>query len=210
MVASLSVWGGKPIVANSLAKESAVRLLSDDIKKYPACTKLLQALPVRLKGGPVLKAFLRACSEGAPKPAAAEKIARDKALRWGENPLISIKEDMSRIPLGDGEIGEACGYTPPFDGSRHLVLITAIWFDAVEFGSSADRPANESRLVRTFLHEAVHWVRDKAGAPDTIQIGGSYKGTAVEAGHQFEEWAYGSSNICTRAELWDAISSQRL
>lgn len=187
-----------------------MRLAADDINAYPQCTKLLQTLSVRLKGSPVLKAFLRACSDGAPKPAAAERIALRKALRWGEDPLISIRQDMSRTPLGNGEIGEACGYTPPYKGSTHLVQITAVWFDGVEFGSAFDRPANEGRLVRTFLHEAVHWVRDKAGAPDEIQIGGYYKGKAVEAGHQFEEWAYGTGNICTRAELDDAIFSRRL
>jgi hypothetical protein len=187
-----------------------MRMSSDDIQHYPQCTKLLQTLTVTLKKGAVLKAFLRACSDGAPKPAIAEGIAMNKALRWGENPLISIKEDMTRIPIGHGQIGEACGYTPPFDGSRHLVLITSVWFDGVEFGSAFDRPANEGRLVRTFLHEAVHWVREKAGAPDEIQIGGYYKGKAMEAGHQFEEWAYGTGNICTRAELDDAIASRRL
>lgn len=187
---------------------------SDDVKNYPKCVELLQTLPVKLKKRKeVLDAFLMACSLGAPKPAAAKKIALTQALKWGAGPALIVHDGLLNVPTGGGAIGHACGYHSSFDKAfnpkaKSKILITSFWFDGFEFGTSVDRAKNEHRLTTTFLHEAVHWVREEAGAPDEIEL--SFKEPPREAGHYFEELAFGISNVCTEPELWDALLSQRL
>ena len=61
-----------------------------------------------------------------------------------------------------------------------------------------------ARLVRTTLHEVVHWVREMAGASDQALVGGLINGHYEEAGHYFERLAYGAPNVCTDGELLDA------
>jgi len=185
----------------------------DYVKKYPSCVTLLQNLPVTLKRTKILDAFLTACMAGAPKPAVAKTIALTKALQWGAGPAIVVHEGLLTVPTGGGEVGHACGYTSSFDKAfnpkaRTKILITSIWFDGVQFGSVVDLPRNERRLTTTFLHEAVHWVREEAGAPDDIDL--TYKEPPKEAGHYFEELAFGTSNVCTKDEIWDAVLSLRI
>jgi Metallopeptidase toxin 3 len=186
----------------------------DFVSKYPKCVTLLQNLPVVLKKNKkVLDAFLTACSEGAPKPAVAKNIALNKALKWGTGPAIIVHEGLLAVPTGDGEIGHACGFHSSFDAvfnpkAPSKILITSFWFDGVQFGAPADLSKNEHRLTTTFLHEAVHWVREEAGAPDEIDL--TYREPPKEAGHYFEELAFGASNVCTKAALWDSLLSQRL
>jgi Metallopeptidase toxin 3 len=185
---------------------------SGDATHYPKCVKLLQTLPVRLNKTKVLDAFLTACSAGAPRPALAKSIALTRALKWGAGPAVLVQGGMLTVPTGGGETGEACGYTSTFDKvfdrkAQSKILITSFWFDGVEFGVT-DQAKNEHRLTTTFLHEAVHWVREEAGAPDDVEI--SFREPPKEAGHYFEELAFGTSNVCTDAEIWDAILSRRL
>lgn len=185
----------------------------DFVSQYPTCVKLLKTLPIKLTKTKILDAFLTACSAGAPKPAAARTIALTQALKWGAGPSIVVKDGLLTVPTGGGEIGHACGYHSSFDKAfnpkaKSKILITSFWFDGVELGAMADRPKNEHRLTTTFLHEAVHWVREEAGAPDEIDL--SYKEPPKEAGHYFEELAFGVSNVCTNDEIWDLMLSRRL
>lgn len=179
-----------------------------DMKIYPKSTKLLQTLGTTLKKDTkVLDAFLQACTadDQSKPPTVAKKIAIEQALRWSTGPRVDVHQGFVRA-TADGKVVDACGYQPPF-GSAMLLIITSIWFDAYEFGTDVDRPRNAHRLTRTVLHEAVHWVRQQAHASDQILIGGGYKGHYEEAGHVFEEWAYGSTNICTEDQLLDAMAS---
>lgn len=188
-------------------------LHADTITDYPKVADLLKTLAVSLaKNKVVYDAFLKACAEDAPNPAAAKKLATDKALKWGTGPQV-LYADLASVPVGNGEMGPACGYTSSFDkalskNGKTKILITKIWFDGVQSGSNADLAKNQRRLTTTFLHEAVHWVREEAKAPDEIHV--SYKEPPREAGHYFEELAFGKSNICTREEVQDAIMSRRL
>ena len=178
-----------------------------DMKVYPKSTRLLQTLGTALDAK-IRDAFLEACmadDQFQNPPKVAKRIALEQALRWSAGPRVHVHEGFVRA-TADGEVIDACGYQPPF-GSAMLLIITDIWFDAFEFGTDVDRPRNAHRLTRTVLHEAVHWVRQKAGASDQILIGGGYKGSYEEAGHVFEKWAYGDSNICTEAQLFDALAS---
>jgi hypothetical protein len=186
---------------------------ADFVKKYPKCVKLLQTLPVKLKKTKILEAFLKACTENAPNAAQAKRIAQDMALKWGAKPQVIVHPGELTVPTGGGQIGNACGYTSDFDAAFNpkapsKILITSFWFDAVELGL-VDQAKNENRLTTTFLHEAVHWVRQEAGAPDEIDI--SFKEPPKEAGHFFEELAFGSSSKnCSEDAIWDAILSRRL
>jgi hypothetical protein len=51
-------------------------------------------------------------------------------------------------------------------------------------------------------------IRDKVGADDEIRLGG-LKGSQREGRPFFEMKAYGSGNICTKAEIKEAIASMR-
>lgn len=193
-------------------KERAMWMHPDYVRDYPKCVKLLQTLPVTLKKTKILEAFLTACSADAPKPATAKQIALTKALKWGAGPAVIVHDGLLTVPTGDGEIGHACGYHSSFDAAFNpkapsKILITSFWFDGVEHGSAADLPKNEHRLTTTFLHEAVHWVRQEAGARDEIEL--SFREPPREAGHYFEELAFGTSNVCTKAAIWDAILSRQ-
>jgi hypothetical protein len=181
-----------------------------DMKQFPKCTQVLQHLEVTLRGRPkVLNAFLRACmadDQGQP-PRVAEGIARSRALRWGTGPRIDVLQGTIRAPAG-GQIVDACGFHNTF-GNFNQLEVTSVWFDGVEFGSNADLVKNIERLTITVLHEAVHWVRQEAGATDDIRTGGKYKGgSSYEAGGWFETEALGR-RVCTPDELSDAILSRQ-
>jgi hypothetical protein len=178
---------------------------NEDKKIYPKSVKLLQGLDLALDPK-VRKAFLDACvADDQFKPLAeARRLARE-ALTWGTGPRVDVRQGLVRA-TDAGEVVDGCGYHPPF-GAAMVVIITSFWFDAYEFGTEVDRPRNAERLIRTLLHETVHWVRHHAGASDQILIGGGYKGHYEEAGHVFERWAYGSDNVCTTAHLLDALAS---
>lgn len=190
-----------------------MRMDPTDMRKYPRCTQLILTLEASLRGqARVLDAFIRACT--APDQGSnADAIAR-RALRWATNPVVLPRDNLHATE--HGQVVQACGYQPPFTGypgATDQLLITSVWFDALEFGTDFDRPTNANRLVRTVLHEAVHWVRQEAGASDDIsgvsglEIVGKFRGHDEEAGHMFERWAFGSANICTPDELLNALAS---
>lgn len=182
-----------------------------------ATSKSTQSLPDTfrgiegtLKGQPKIRdAFLDACmaDDQFQSPKVAEKLAKDRALRWATGPLVDVHEGLIKPPV-QGRIVDACGFTDTFGLRKPFVIITSFWFDALEFGFDLDPNRAGNRLMRTLLHELVHWVRDQAKASDEILVGG-YKGHYKEAGHVFEENAYGTANICTENEIWDAILSRR-
>jgi hypothetical protein len=183
----------------------------EDLNNYPKCAKLLAALAGTVRGQPkVFNAFLDACTaDDQTQPAkVAKTLALTKALPWGPGPRIDVTVDIKATD--SGKIVEACGYQVPFKlkGRPDIIQITSAWFDAVEFGI-VDTQKNTGRLTRTLLHELVHWVRQEAGASDDVQIGGSYKGRAMEAGHYFEQNAFGTPNVCTTDNVLDALLSRR-
>jgi len=183
-----------------------------DANKYPKCAKWMSALEQRVKSTPkLLNAFIQACvadDQFKSTPAQVERIAR-RALAWAAPPRIEVYDDGLLTVPEAGVPVLACGYTNVLEiafGRKPFLLITSIWFDAVEFGNPDEQSKNVERLTRTLLHEAVHWVRNEAGASDSILVGG-YKGQYKEAGRTFEEWAYGSPNVCTKENIEDAIFS---
>ena len=181
-----------------------------DIKKYPKAAKFIQGIEGALKLQPKIRnAFLDACmaDDQFQSTKVAEKLAKEKALRWAAGPLVDVHEGLIRPPVA-GQVVDACGFTDTFGFRKPFVIITSYWFDAFEFGFDVDPDRAGNRLMRTLLHELVHWVRDQAKASDQILVGG-YKGHYQEAGHVFEEAAYGTANICTENEVWDAILSRR-
>ena len=181
-----------------------------DIKKYPKTAQFIQGIEGTLKLQPKIRnAFLEACmaDDQFQSPKVAEKLAKEKALRWAAGPQVDVHEGLIKPPV-EGQIVDACGFTDTFGFRKPFVIITSFWFDAFEFGFDVDPDRAGNRLMRTLLHELVHWVRDQAKASDQILVGG-YKGHYKEAGHVFEELAYGTANICTENEIWDAILSRR-
>jgi zincin-like metallopeptidase toxin 3 of polymorphic toxin system len=186
-----------------------------DAKKYPKCTKFMSTIESTLKKQPtVLKAFLDACkADDQTLPARdVEKIARERALRWGAGPRVTVTEGIFDAPSG-GEVVKACGFMNGIGNALNkknplFIQITSFWFDAFEFGYDPARAGN--RLTRTLLHELVHWVRDATKASNLILVGGGYKGEYKEAGHVFEENAYGRTNICNDDEIFDALTSFRI
>jgi Metallopeptidase toxin 3 len=181
----------------------------EDIKKYPDCAKLLHHLRSQVTRK-VLDAFFEACQAdylNGAHPAHVDHVART-ALLWGGPPLVDVHAGELRVPER-GIIVPACGFTDTFPGHAPFVIITHIWFDAYETCGEADRARNAGRLIRTLLHEMVHWVRDAVGAEEDITAGG-YRGTAEEAGHYFEMQAYGARNVCNEDNMKDAIGSMRL
>ena len=142
------------------------------------------------------------------------RVASTKALKWGTGPLIIVHEGMLQVPQV-GEIVDACGFTSSFDkvfrpGDKSTIEITSIFFDGFESGSPVDRPNNEHRLIVTFLHEAVHWVRDEVGAPNLVDPI-TLRGPRKEAGRFFEELAFGADKgVCTDESIFDALLSRRL
>jgi Metallopeptidase toxin 3 len=185
-----------------------MRMDSDDIKKYPDCAKLIQNIKKQTPPS-VWNAFFASCREdylNGADPKHVDSVA-EEALNWGKDPRVSVHQGDLVVPIGDGEMGQACGFTNTF-GPKPFIVLSHVWFDAYETCGASDRDKNAGRLIRTLLHETVHWVREVAGADDVITIGG-YKGTPTEAGHYFETLAYGTANICTPDEIKDAIASMR-
>jgi zincin-like metallopeptidase toxin 3 of polymorphic toxin system len=186
----------------------------DDAKTYPKCLAFIMKIDSNLKKEPkLLKAFLDTCKdEDQPTPpAVVEKIARQQALKYGAGPRIKVDQGMVHA-LSGGVVGDACGWNNGISNAlnnRNPVFIemTSFWFDALEFGVDPVRAGD--RLRRTLLHELIHWVRDATRASETIQVGGYFRGEAVECGHLFEERAYGSRNVCTEDEIFDALTSFR-
>jgi len=173
---------------------------NDAIKKYPRCANLLQTLNGTLSTKE-RDAFLAACTADNQKDRkAAESIARQKALKWSIGPKVVVHDGLLKIGT------DACGFQPlgPNFGPGQELVVTSIFFDAFEFGSSADHANNAERLKAIVLHEAVHWVRQEAKASDVI-----YEGLDIhEPGQFFERLAYGKVH-CTDAEINDALGSMR-
>ena len=196
--------------SRTFVEEDPVHMDPSDIQKYPKSARYIQGIEGTLKGQPKIRdAFLDACmaDDQFQSPKVAEKLAKDRALRWAAGPLVDVHEGLIKPPV-QGRIVDACGFTDTFGLRKPFVIITSFWFDALEFGFDLDPNRAGNRLMRTLLHELVHWVRDQAKASDEILVGG-YKGHYKEAGHVFEENAYGTANICTENEIWDAILSRR-
>jgi hypothetical protein len=160
-----------------------------------------------LKGqSQVIDAFIQACTaDNQPLRSQAKRIAL-LALKWASDPLVVVSQDSKAI--AGGQVVDACGFHHHLLGVNQLE-ITHTWFEAYEFGSNYDRPKNADRLTRTLLHETVHWVRDTAGASDQIEPA-TFKGSREEAGHFFEQLAFGTNNICLDTELEDAMFSIRV
>jgi hypothetical protein len=176
----------------------------DDVAKYPKCARLLQRVPGAISGTKIHDAFIEACTMDEQEDAAkARRIAVNEGLRWAVGPMVEPHPGLLKAPAA-GEITEACGFFPAFFGRRDRVLVTNIWFKAYEYGLATDQDYAAERLVRTTLHEVVHWVREMAGAADQVLVGGIIRGHHEEAGHYFEMKAYGTANVCTDAELPDA------
>lgn len=176
----------------------------DDTARYPRCAALLQRKPGAIKGTRIFDAFIEACTVGEQSDAAkARKIAVNEGLRWAAGPMVEPRPGLIKAPAL-GEITEACGFFPAFFRPFDRVLVTDIWFKAYEHGLASDQGAAAARLVRTTLHEVVHWVREMAGASDQALVGGLINGHYEEAGHYFERLAYGAPNVCTDGELLDA------
>jgi hypothetical protein len=149
----------------------------------------------------VIKAFIDACTADAQigsGAGAAEKFAR-QALTWATPPVVRPSKTLLR------GTSPMCGLF--FKGD--LVDVTDIYFNAFEFGSEPDRNNNARRLTTTVLHEAVHWVRRRAGATANVFMGFG----GEEAGDAFERLAFGQgSNVCTigrNSEVEDALFSVR-
>jgi Metallopeptidase toxin 3 len=181
-----------------------------DIKNFPNSARFIQGIEGTLKGHPKIRnAFLKACmADKQLQPTTVAGNLAGGALRWAKEPRVDVHEGLIKPPV-EGAIVGACGYTDTFGvafgGRRPFVVITSFWFDAFEDGFDVDPTRAGNRLMRTLLHELVHWVRNEARASDGILIGKDLK----EAGHVFEEWAYGTANICTDNEVWAAILSRR-
>lgn len=68
----------------------------------------------------------------------------------------------------------------------------------------ADIEKNKTRFECTLLHELVHFVRKSAGLMDTDWD--KFPDFPMEAGDQFEMWAY-RVRTCSDTELSDALAS---
>jgi hypothetical protein len=185
-----------------------MKMNAADIKAYPDCAKLLQEIRTRVTTK-VLNAFFESCKAeylNGVDPGHTDRVAHG-ALMWGQAPAVSVHAGELKVPEL-GKIVPACGFTDTFPGHPPFIIITHIWFDAFETCGETDRAKNAERLTRTVLHETVHWVRDAVGADEDITEGG-FRGHPEEAGHFFETKAYGTSNICTEAEIKAAIATMR-
>jgi Metallopeptidase toxin 3 len=193
----------------------------DDAKRYPKCKGLMMKLEGTLKHQPqVLKAFLDIC-KAADQPLPdkdVEKIAREKALRYGVGPRVKLRDGLFKAASG-GDVVQACGFNNGFDHILHSNLpvyieITSFWFDAFEFGYEPERAGR--RLTITLLHELIHWVRDLTNASDEVRVSSSIlasgelvRGQTWEPGFLFEQTAYGIKNNCNEDEIFDAMISFR-
>ena len=87
-----------------------------DMKKYPKTTQFIQGIEGTLKGQPKIRnAFLEACvaDDQDQSTKVAEKLAKEKALRWATGPRVDVHEGLIRPPV-QGEIVDACGFTDTF------------------------------------------------------------------------------------------------
>lgn len=157
-----------------------------DAAMYPKSAKLISTIASRLHGMPdVEKFFFEACAADELNKATAQdakKVALG-ALQSGKAPFVDVHQGELKVPEG-GKIVDACGFTDTF-GKAPFIIITYIWFDAFEFGIDTQLDKNATRLIRTLLHETVHWVRETIGADDQITVGGRFKGHLEEAGRYF-------------------------
>lgn len=177
----------------------------DDVAKYPKCARLLQRVPGAIRGTKIYSAFIEACTLAEQEDAAkAQRIAINEGLRWAAGPMVEPVRGMVKHTDLQDETHESCGYFPAYFRPFDRVLVTDLWFKAYEYGLASEQDYAAERLVRTTLHEVVHWVREMAGASDQVLVGGIIKGHYEEAGHYFETKAYGSANVCTDAELLEA------
>jgi hypothetical protein len=198
----------------------------EDEKKYPKCKELMLKLEGSLKHQPdLLKAFFTVC-KAARQPTSAkdvERIAREKALRYGAGPRIKVYEGGSKgfyIPGmvqdtegGKREVIEACAINDNITAALHktpvVIEIISPWFDAFEFGYyPGDSGHPGKRLTITLLHELVHWVRGQTKASDNATLPGFIPDQ--EAGELFEKVAFGdTAHLCNDDEVFDAITSFR-
>jgi Metallopeptidase toxin 3 len=155
----------------------------EDAKKYPKCMDLMMKLEVSLKHQPdVLKAFFTVC-KAASQPTSAkdvERIAREKALRYGAGPRIKVYEGVLKgivqdTPGGKRTVVQACAVndnvTAVLRKTPVVIEIISPWFDAFEFGYYPSDPRRPGRrLTITLLHELVHWVRGQTNASDDATV----------------------------------------
>ena len=157
--------------------EASLFLHRSDAEMYPQSAKLVSTIASCLHGMPdVEKFFFEACeADELNKATAADaKRAARAALQAGNRPFVDVHQGELKVPEG-GKIVEACGFTDTF-GKTPFIIITYVWFDAYEFGIDSEREKNATRLIRTLLHETVHWVRETIGADDQITVGGRFQG----------------------------------
>ncbi|MBV9558986.1 MAG: hypothetical protein JOY90_00760 [Bradyrhizobium sp.] len=184
-------------------------------------------LEASLKHQPdVLKAFFTVCNAARqPTPTKdVEKIAREKALRYGPGPRIKVYErgESFYIPGivqdtegGPRKVVQACAINDTVTAVLHktpvVIEMISPWFDAFEFGYyPGDQGRPGRRLTITLLHELVHWVRGQTKASDNATLPGYIPDQ--EAGELFEKVAYGdtiATNLCNDDEILDAVTSFR-
>lgn len=155
----------------------------------------LQPKNFKEKNKKVYDAYVKACGD--------QKLA-DKALKWGEYPSVGVVQGMIRVGRQT-----MCGMNPPtfFNQNSNIVLVSDIRVWPLEECSwEGDIVKNKRRFECTLLHEIVHWVRMKAGLPD--EDWNEFPDKPMEAGEQFEIWAYGKL-LCSTDEIEDAILSVR-
>jgi Metallopeptidase toxin 3 len=191
----------------------------DDEKKYPKCKALMMGIEGSLKHEPdVLKAFLTVCNASSQPTSAkdVERVAREKALRYGVGPRIKVHEGVlmgivQNTPGGKRTVVEACAVndtiTAVLRKTPVVIEVISAYFDAFEFGYYPGDPFRPGRrLTITLLHELVHWVRGQTKASDDAEVPGFIPG---EAGELFEKIAFGGSDLCNDDEIFDAITSFR-
>ena len=159
---------------------------------------VLQPRALRQVKPKVYDAFIRTCGN--------KKLA-NQAITWGESPKVSIAgEKAGLITIKHRTM---CGFNPPdyFNRSSSVVLVANIRAWALENCSwQGDIEKNKMRFECTLLHEIVHFVRLKAGLNEADWD--NFPDFPLEAGDQFEIWAYGRLT-CTQNDIWDAMLSVR-
>ena len=168
---------------------------SDKPRSTDYMKSALQPRTLKEKNKKVYDAFVKACGDA--------KLA-NKALTWGEYPSVGVAKGMIEIA---GK--KMCGMNPPkfFNQNSNVVLISDIrTWPLEECSWEGDLVKNKRRFECTLLHEMVHWVRMKAGLPD--EDWDHFPDSPLEAGDQFEIWAYGKL-LCSTDEIDDAILSVR-
>jgi hypothetical protein len=167
-----------------------------EIEQFPRSTVAMKHLltPGNLENNrpKVFTAFLNTCEN--------KRLAK-AALGWGNAPLVIVREGLIKLPGG----GEACGV---YRGTVNpdSVEISNLRVTPLERCTEVDLDANKIRFECTLLHELVHWVRYQAGLRDSDWD--KFPDSPMEAGGQFEYWAYGELQ-CTTDEIWQSMLTYR-